>query len=212
MEGRFFNKLSAFGIPMGTICAPLFADLFLYSYEAEYIQSLLSQGQKHLAHKFNFTFRYIDDLLSINNSKFSEHFSSIYPKELEIKETTESASSTSYLDLLLEFDTDGHLKTSIYDKRDDFNFTITNFPFLSSNIPSSPAYGVYISQLIRYARASSQYNDFTIRARRLADKLKCQGYTKERLKLSLQKFYGRYEDYVANYNISLSDICRDVLE
>ena len=52
---------------------------------------------------------------------------------------------------------DGQLRTSLYDKRDDFNFHITNFPFLSSNIPSSPAYGVFISQLIRYARACSSY-------------------------------------------------------
>ncbi|KAK3107922.1 hypothetical protein FSP39_025240 [Pinctada imbricata] len=56
---------------------------------------------------------------------------------------------------MLSYDTDGHINTSLYDKRDDFNFSITNFPFLSSNTPSSPAYGVFISQLIRYARAST---------------------------------------------------------
>ena len=62
--------------------------------------------------------------------------------ELEIKDTTESIASASYLDLLLSIGRDGQLHTSIYDKRDDFNFYITNFPFLSSNIPSSPAYDV----------------------------------------------------------------------
>ena len=77
----------------------------------------------------------------------------MYPAELEIKETTESTTSASYLDLLLSIKRDCQLHTSIYDKRDDFNFHITNFPFLSSIIPSSPAYGVFISQLIRYARA-----------------------------------------------------------
>ena len=58
----------------------------------------------------------------------------MYPAELEIKDTTESTTSASYLDLLLSIGSDSQLHTSIYDKRDDFNFHITNFPFLSSNI------------------------------------------------------------------------------
>ena len=70
------------------------------------------------------------------------HICQMYPPELEIKDTTESNTSASYLDLLLSIGRDGQLRTSLYDKRDDFNFHITNFPFLSSNIPSSPAYGV----------------------------------------------------------------------
>ena len=78
------------------------------------------------------------------------------------------------------------LRTWLYDKSDDFNFHITNFPFLSSNIPSSPAYGVFISQLIRYARACSSYECF-LRAARLSSKLLGQGYVMERLKSSLKK-------------------------
>ncbi|KAK3101641.1 hypothetical protein FSP39_005107 [Pinctada imbricata] len=152
---------------MGTNCAPLLADIFLYSYEAEFIQSLVSEGKRYWASYFNFTYRYIDDVLSINNPNFADYLSSIYPSELEVKETTETNNSASYLDLMLSYDTDGHMNTSLYDKRDDFNFSITNFPFLSSNIPSSPAYGVFISQLIRFARASTKYTDFVLRARRL---------------------------------------------
>jgi hypothetical protein len=84
----------------------------------------------------------------------------IYPLELEVKETTDTASSASFLDLFLEFDDSGQISTKIYDKRDDFNFKIINFPNMCSNIPASPAYGVYISQLIHYARDSSNYSDF----------------------------------------------------
>ena len=142
---------------MGTNCAPLLADIFLYSYEADFIQSLLSTGKKHLASRFNLTYRYIDDVLSINNLEFENYLDQMYPAELEIKDTRESTTSASYLHLLLSIGRDGQLHTSIYDKRDDFNFHITNFPFMSSNIPSSPAYGVFISQLIRYARACSSY-------------------------------------------------------
>ena len=92
--------------------------------------------------QFNFTYRYIDDVLSINNPDFENYLGQMYPPELEIKDTTESNTSASYLDLLLSIGRDCQLRTSLYDKRDDFNFHITNFPFLSSNIPSSPAYGV----------------------------------------------------------------------
>jgi hypothetical protein len=70
----------------------------------------------------------------------------------------ETASFASFLDVYLEFDDSGQLSTKIYDKRDDFNFKIINFQNMCSNIPASPAYGVYISQLIRYARASSNYS------------------------------------------------------
>ena len=135
----------------------------------------------------------------------------MYPAELEIKDTTESITSASYLDLLLSIGRDGQLHTSIYDKRDDFNFHITNFPFLSSNIPTSPAYGVFISQLIRYARACSSYKCFILRARRLSSKLLKQGYLKERLKSSFRKFYGRNGDLIQQYEVTLSRMLNDIL-
>ncbi len=87
-----------------------------------------------------------------------------------------------YICLLhLEFDDSGQLSTKIYDKRDDFNFKIINFPNMCSNIPAFPAYGVYISQLIRYARASSNYSDFLKRHLHLRNRLLDQGYKKIRL-------------------------------
>ena len=73
--------------------------------------------------------------------------------------TSEAITSSSYLDLYLYID-NRKLHTRLYEKRDDFNFHIVNCPFLSSNIPSAPAHGVYVSQLIRYAKACSEYQDF----------------------------------------------------
>ena len=122
---------------MGTNCAPLLTDLFLYSYEGEFIHNLIKSGKRQPAKSFNFTFRYIDDILSLNNSKFSDYINDIYPEELEIKETTDNSISSSFLDLLLEFDNDNRLRVTIYDKRDDFNFNIVNYPFLCDNIPQS---------------------------------------------------------------------------
>ena len=150
---RIFQQ--TIGIPMGTNCAPLLADLFLYSYEAEFVQSLQA-GKKHLAQQFNFTYRYTDDVLSLKNTKFAEYLEFIYSRELEIKETTETTASSSYLDCYLYID-NGKLTTRLYNKWDDFNFPIVFFSFLSSTIPSAPAYGVYVSQLIRYARTCSNY-------------------------------------------------------
>ena len=171
------TDISANSIPMGTNCAPLLANLFLYSYEAEFVQSLLKAGKKHLAQQFNFTYRYIDDVLSLKNTKFAEHLEFIYQRELNIKETTETAGSSSYLDCYLYIDS-GKVTTRLYDKRDDFNFPIVNFPFLNSNIPSASAYGVYGSQLIRYGRACSNYQDFMEREKVLTTKLLSQGYQK----------------------------------
>jgi hypothetical protein len=70
------------GIRMGTNCAPLLSDLFLYSYESEFLQKLVKNKKIHEARVFNFTYRYIDDVLSINNSRFAEFLTLIYPPEL----------------------------------------------------------------------------------------------------------------------------------
>ena len=133
--GRVFQH--TVGIPMGANCDPLIADLFLYSYEADFIQGLLKKNEKKLARSFNFTFRYIDDVLSLNNSRFGDFIDRIYPIELEIKDTTDTDTSASYLDIYLETDSEERLRTP-YDKRADFNLLIVNLPFISSNIPATP--------------------------------------------------------------------------
>ena len=207
--GGVFRR--AVGVPVGAGCAPLLADIFLCSCEAGFVQSLLSAGGGHLASRFSLTCGYIGDVLSVGGPEFEGYLGQMHPAGLGIRDTTESTTSASYLDLLLSIGRDGQLHTSIYDKRDDFNFHITNFPFLSSNIPSSPAYGVFISQLIRYARACSSYECFILRARRLSSKLLKQGYLVERLKSSFRKFYGRYGDLVEQYGVTLSRMLNNIL-
>ena len=206
--GQVFQQ--TIGIPMGTNCAPLLADLFLYSYEAEFIQKLLSQKQKVIAQSFNYTYRYIDDVLSLSNHNFDQYVDQIYPPELDIKNTTESTRSTSYLDLMLSVEANKSLHAKLYDKRDDFDFPIVNFPFLDSNIPASPAYGVFISQLIRYSRASSEYVDFLARAKMLTSKLLCQGYKCEKLIVAIKKFCGRYNDTFSVFNVSVKKFTNDL--
>ena len=86
------------GIPMGTNCAPLLADLFLYSYKADFMQGLVQKREKKLGQSFNFTFRYIDDVLSLNSNRFSDHIHLIYSRELGNKNTTDTDKSALYLD------------------------------------------------------------------------------------------------------------------
>jgi hypothetical protein len=123
---------------VGTNCASLLVDFFLYSYDADFIQRRLKKSEKKLARSFNFTFRYIDDVLSLNYSRFGDFVDRIYLIELEIKDTTDTDRSASYLDLHLEIDSGGWLRTILYDKRDDFNFPIVNFPLYVATFEQHP--------------------------------------------------------------------------
>ena len=100
---------------MGTNYAPLLADLFLYSYDADFVKNLIKAGKKRFAQQFNFTYRYIDDVLTLNNPKFQEYLELIYPRELEIKETTDTTTYASHLDCYFCID-NGKLATRLYDK------------------------------------------------------------------------------------------------
>ena len=166
---------------------------------------LIKEGKRKLARRFNLSYRYIDDLISFNNKRFKEFISDIYPKELTISETTESTSVASYLDRLFTRDRSNNITTKLDDKCDAFGFHIVNFPFMSSNIPSAPAYGVYASQLIRYARCCSSYSDFLIRCRALVKRLLSQGYKVNRLSNTFKKFYGRHTDLVGQHK---KNVCR----
>jgi hypothetical protein len=161
---------------------------------------------------FESTFRYINDVLSINNNQFHTYIyvDSIYPnywkRVLHIcfvfKNTT---------NILLKLDTKGILKTQFYHKRDDFSFSNVNCPYLCSNISISPAYGVYVSQLIRCAIACSTYDQcILIRGSLLTKKLMSQGFLQFRSQTAFRKLYGRYNDLVCQYNIPLDQILSDV--
>jgi hypothetical protein len=120
--------------------------------------------KKYLAVNFNLTFRYIVDVLSITKNQLHSYVYAIYPNELEMKDTAECSMSALYLGILLKLDTNGKIANQLYDKQDNFNFSIVNLPYLlvCSNIPALSVYGVYISQLIRYARACSTHNQYLI--------------------------------------------------
>ena len=146
---------------MGTNCAPLVADLF-YFVMRETLCCLCQTKTKLILLMFNSTSRYLDDLLNIDNLYFEQMVGQIYPTELQLNEANSSDTEAPFLDLNLST-TNGIVSSKIYDKRDDFNFEIVNFPFLDGDVPGSPSYGVYISQLIRFARVCSNVDDFNNR-------------------------------------------------
>ena len=200
--GKVFRQV--IGIPMGTNSAPLLADLFLHTYEYEFIIKTMKMDIGS-ALQFKNTFRYIDDLLSINNEKFEKHISEIYPPELVLKNTNVKPTETTYLDTNINIG-DESMRISIYDKREDFNFKIVNFPYMDSNIPVNPAYGVYISQLVRYARICSSLDDFTQRHHSLSSKLQKQGYKHQQLLKSFKKFYRRHLDELRKYKTTWTEM------
>jgi hypothetical protein len=172
VQGFFYKRL----VFQWVRIAPLIADLFLHAYKADFLQGFFKNKDRKLAQTFNSSFCYIhvDDVLSLNNSRFSDYLHHIYPNELQVKDTTDTQKSASYLDLHLEINNAGRLKIKLDDKRDDFTFPIVNFPFISSNIPASLVHGVYISQLIHYSGTCAQYSDFVDRAQLLTQtRLRC---------------------------------------
>jgi hypothetical protein len=197
------------GMPVGAGCAPLLADLFLYSCGSEFLQKLVRDGKIREARAFGFTYGYIDVVLSINGSRFAEFLPLMCPPGLEVGETTGTASSASFLDLCLGIDDSGQISTKVYDKREDFNFEIIGFPSVCSSVLASPACGVCVSRLIRCAGASGGCSDFLKRHLHLRNRLLDRGYRNIRLIRSLKKFIFRYQDLVAIYSVSAEKIIGD---
>ena len=142
---------------MGTNCAPLVADLLLFRYERDFMTSLSDVKQAEIIEAFKSKSRYLDDLLNIDNPYFEGMVSRIYPPELQLNKANTADIEAPFLDSHLSI-SNGFVSSKIYDKRDDFD--IVNFPFLDGDVPRSASYGVYISQLIRFARVSSHVADF----------------------------------------------------
>ena len=188
------------GIPMGTDCAPFLANLFLYSYEYEWIDKQVKQKKFHVLQYFKGCCRYIDDLLLINNDDHMKRYmSDIYPPELILVPDDSDGLTAPFLDLQLIIE-DGAISASIFDKRDAFDFPIVNFPILTGNIPLKSSYGVFVGELVRYARACTCYKDFKNRTLTLVTKLKKQFFTTQLLNRSWIKFCDSHLLLIQKYN------------
>ena len=192
------------GIPIGLDSGQDIANLLLFSYESDYVEKI-SKENLTLARKFSLCSRYIDDLFVGNFPEFREHIYKIYPRELEIKPESNNPLKVAFLDLDLVCN-NSQVSFSIYDKRDDFNFNIVNFPFMDSCIPKKSALGVFFSQLIRYARLNTSFQGFRDRTRHLKEKLLRQGYLDKDLRKIALRFFRDYHEILSKFNISNSDL------
>ena len=195
------------GIPMGTDCAPQLANLFLFHYEYSYMKGLM-RDNLCIAKRFSDTVRYIDDLLTLNYNSFEEEIINIYPPELTLKRTTESNSRISYLDISISICNNKYV-TEVYDKRENFYFNIVNYPYMCSNIPAKPTYGVYVSQLVRISRIYDNYVSFVKRHQLLTKRLIKQGFWYSKLSVSFKKFSRRHSMLFNKYAVSVKRHIRE---
>ena len=193
------------GIPMGTNCAPFLANIFLHVYEYEYLQLLINQGHVVEAKKLAHTFRYQDDCAAINDgSTFKKHFEKIYPPEMVLKNTNISTCVSTFLDLRISVFR-GKFRYVSYDKRNDFDFVISNYPHLNGNIPYSAAYGVYMSQLVRFCDINSDAKSFSKDVKAMSKKFLNQGFDKKGLSNTFSKFRTKYLYKWSKYGIDIND-------
>ena len=152
----------------------------------------------------------MDHILNINDVYFDNKVSQIYPSELQLNKSNTSNTEAAFLNLHLSISND-IVSTKIYDKLDDFDFEIVNFPFLDGDVPCSTSYGVYISQLIRFAGKSSYVADFNTCNKLLSQKLLKQGYQYHKLPKTFSKFYRRYYDLISKFQVGLKSPLRQGL-
>ena len=161
---RFGTKLyrQVVGITMGTNCAPLVADLFLFCYERDFMKDLSSDNQADVIKAFNSASQYLDNLHILTTLILKEWSTKFIHLNCNLIKPILQISRPPFLDLHMSI-SNGFVSSKIYDKRDDFDFHILNFPFLDGDVPRRPSCGVYISQLIRFARVCSHVDDFITR-------------------------------------------------
>ena len=136
--------------------------------------------------------------------------SQIYLSELQLNKGITFDTEAAFLDLQLSISND-IVSTIIYHKRNNFDFEIVNFPFLDGDVPRSTSYGVYISQLFRFARAFSRVADFNTRNKLLNQKLLIQGYRYNKLHKTFSKFYRGYHDLISKCQVGLKSLLRQGL-
>ena len=191
----------AIGIPMGSAPAPFFANLFLSYFEWQYIKEL-SKHNHLLARKFSYTFRYIDDLITINSANhFQNNIKNIYPPELELKKESASKSEATFLDLSKKIE-NSKFFTCLYDKRDDFNFHIVRMPYKDSLMPKKMFQSTINAEILRVCKATTKYENFVLSVRILIARMKKQG-------AHIQDDFQRHEMFFKKFSCSYDTAVKD---
>ena len=191
---KFGDKLfrQDIGIPMGSDPSPFFANLFLYHYESSWLKSI-KKTNNTLARKFGNVFRYIDDLLALNDGQSFESFHhEIYPEELQLNKENVDNTETNFLDLHIKID-NKIFTTMLYDKRDHFGFNITRLPYRNSNIPCRMFYSSIAAECLRIARATSSDTQAIVSIKSLLSRMCNQGADKWKMKNFITRAFNRHQ-------------------
>ena len=157
------------------------------------------------AKKLRYTYRYLDDLLNINdNGYFDDIFKSIYPDDLKLNKTNMSNIATEFLDMDISIIDKDIIVTKIFDKRRAFPFTVINFPFIeSSNVPTMPSYGIYLSQILRIVRICNNIDTFVIELQNLSNSFLIKGFNKTILSNTFAKFIMNYSQEWGKFGVEV---------
>ena len=154
--------------------------------------------------KLQYVFRFQDDLISFNDDNFLEAcIGDIYPPEMVVNKTNVSVSKSHFLDMTISVFR-GKFFVKLYDKRNDFDFDVINFPFLDGNIPKGQSYGIFISQLVRYARINSSFSNFILDCKKLVSKLINQCFSAAALRKRFEAFIDKHFYVWGKFGVPLS--------
>ena len=208
---RVFRQV--IGIPMGSDPAPFFANLFLFYYECEYVKKLSREKKTALAKKFKHIFRFIDDLIAVNDSnEFEKLFKEIYPPMLELKKENVSNFSASFLDLFISI-VNRRFDYKLFDKRDAFNnFDIVRFPFRCSNMPNNMFHSTISAEILRICRATKTLENFKLAADPFLSRMHKQGALKGETCKSMNKLLDRHSQEFEKYGLNKKQLLQLILE
>lgn len=184
------------GIPMGTNCGPVLANLYLLRYEYEFITRLVEKGANgvNMAKCFHMSFRYIDDTLSVDNPLWAAAVSEpaendgLYPRALTLNQTNSGHPELAeFLGVSIQ-DAGSKFRLSVFDKRTTFPFHVRRYPLMCSLIPRNIPYGVFQGLLHRGYRICSRVNDFVSFASDVATRLLANGCVLSKLKAIFKAF------------------------
>lgn len=197
------------GIPMGSDPAPAFANLFLFYYESSWLKSI-KKDDNILARKFGQVFRYIDDLVALNDGlAFERYHDQIYPPELELNKENENNHCTHFLDLNIGIE-NGVFITKLFDKRDSFGFNITRLPYRDSNIPCRMFYSSITAECLRICRATTTHDDAITSIKGFLTRMMKQGAELPKIKNSIRKMVNKHQ-IAHKYNVNTNTFINQIL-
>ena len=193
---------------MGIDPAPFWANLFLYTYEEQFISSTIPLDPAKARH-FHSTKRFIDDLIAINDGgEFGRVFKDIYPEELELK-VEHSGEHADFLNLDVSI-INNIFVYKLYDKRDAFPFLIVRMPNKCSNIPQSIFYSAFVGEFLRIARSTLRHADFVPKAKELIDRMRKQGADTRTSQRFLRKIILNHQESFSQFLLTAEEIINSV--